>query len=384
MARIMHVITGLNTGGAEMMLWKLLSLSHARHTQTVVSLMDEGTIGARIAGLHVPVHTLGLRSGGANPARALAIRSLARVINPELILGWMYHGNLMASFAGYFSPRKPPVLWGIRQALDDQALTRRPIVKLGAFLSRRPAAIIYNTAIGARQHQAFGFRNAQQVVIPNGFDCQTFHPDPEARCQVRQELHLDRDAVLIGLVARYHPMKDHAGFLRAAAWVVREHPSARFLLAGRGTTEPALQTLVANLGLRDHVLLLGERADMPRLTAAFDIACSGSAWGEGFSNATGEAMACGVPCVVTEVGDSPYLVGETGLCVPPAHPEALARAISRLIAAGPEHRRQMGAAARRRVDENFSLSSVVYRFEEVFEEYLSPRNGNGKVNGNGA
>jgi glycosyltransferase involved in cell wall biosynthesis len=378
MARIMHVITGLHTGGAEMMLWKLLSLSHAHHSQAVVSLMDEGTIGARIAGLNVPVYSLGLRAAAPSPVRALSIRSLTHLFNPDLILGWMYHGNLMASFAGLVSPGKPPVLWGIRHALDDLALRRRPVVKLGAFFSRQPAAIIYNSAIGAQQHAAFGFHTAQQVVIPNGFDCQSFHPDPASRREVRKELALEEDATLIGLVARYHPMKDHAGFLRAAALVAREHPSARFALIGRGTREqPALQALVAEFGLEDRVFLLGERPDMPRITAALDIACSGSAWGEGFSNAIGEAMACGVPCVVTEVGDSPYLVGQTGLCVPPSQPEALARAICQLISAGPEYRQQLGAAARRRVEDNFSLPAVVCRFEKVFEEHLPPHSHNG-------
>jgi glycosyltransferase involved in cell wall biosynthesis len=158
----------------------------------------------------------------------------------------------------------------------------------------------------------------------------------------------------------------------------KEHPSARFVLIGRGTREqPALQALVADFGLEDRVFLLGERPDMPRMTAGLDIACSGSAWGEGFSNAIGEAMACAVPCVVTEVGDSPYLVGETGLRVPPSQPEALARAISQLISAGPEYRQQLGAAARRRVEDNFSLPAVVCRFEKVFEEHLPSHSHNG-------
>jgi glycosyltransferase involved in cell wall biosynthesis len=378
MARIMHVITGLHTGGAEMMLWKLLSLSRARHCQAVVSLMDEGTMGARIAGLKVPVYPLGMRAASPSLTRAFTIRSVARMFHPDLILGWMYHGNLMASFAGLVAPGKPPVLWGIRHALDDLALRRRPVVKLGAFLSRQPAAIIYNSAIGAQQHADYGFHSTQQIVIPNGFDCQSFRPDPEARCAVRKELGIRDDTVLTGLVARYHPMKDHAGFLRSAALVAKEHPSAGFVFIGRGTRDqPALEALVAQLGLEDRVLFLGERPDMPRITAALDIACSGSAWGEGFSNAIGEAMACAVPCIVTEVGDSPYLVCDTGLCVPPAQPEALAGAISRLISGGPDYRRRLGEAARRRVQDNFSLPAVVCRFEKVFEEYLPARNGHG-------
>jgi glycosyltransferase involved in cell wall biosynthesis len=374
MARILHVITGLRTGGAEMMLWKFLSLSRTHHSQAVLSLMDEGSIGPRIDRLKVPVYTLNLRKTAPNPARALDIRSLTRQFDPDLILGWMYHANLVASFAGLVSPRRTPVFWGVRHGLEDEQLRRRPIVKLGALFSRQPDAIIYNSTIGAQQHAAFGFHTAQPIVIPNGFDCQTFRPDPEARYEVLKELNLEEDTVLVGLVARYDPLKDHAGFLEAVAVVAKNHPSPRFILVGQGTQEPELEKLVSNLDLRDRVFLLGERPDIPRLTAALDIACSSSRE-EGFSNAIGEAMSCGVACVVTDVGDSRYLVGETGLCVPPSQPDALAGAIGRLISAGPECRQKLGVAARRRVEENFSLPAVVGRFEKVFDQYLHQRNG---------
>lgn len=375
MARILHFITGLRTGGTEMMLWKFLSLSCAHHSQAVISLMDDGTMGPRIARLNVPVHAVHLRKNAPNLKRALDIRSLTRKFDPDLILGWMYHANIAASFAGLMSPRRPPVIWGVRHGLQDEELRRRPIVKMGALLSRQPAAIIYNSMTGAREHAAIGFRTAQPIVVPNGFDCQTFVPDPESCYEVRKELNIEQDAILVGLVARYHPMKNHAGFLHAAAIVAKEHPCARFLLVGQGTRDqPEVQELISGLGLNDRVFLLGERPDMPRLTAALDIACSSSRE-EGFSNAIGEAMSCGVPCVVTEVGDSKHLVADTGICVPPSQPEALARAISRLIAAGPDCRQKLGAAARQRVQENFSLAAVVDRFESVFDRYLHQRNG---------
>lgn len=378
MARILHVITGLRTGGAEMMLWKFLSLTHRHHSQAVISLMDQGTIGPRIARLDVPVYALDIRKTAPNPARALDIRSLTLEFDPDLILGWMYHANLVASFAGFVSPRKPPVLWGVRHGLEDEDLRRRPIVRLNAAFSRRPDGIIYNSTTGAQQHAAFGFHGVEQFVIPNGFDCQTFRPDPESRFEVRKELNLDDNATLVGLVARYDPLKDHAGFLQAVATVAQQYPCARFLLVGQGTRAPALEKLVADFNLRDRVFLLGERPDIPRLTAALDVACSSSRE-EGFSNAIGEAMSCGIPCVVTDVGDSRYLLGETGICVPPSQPEALAAAISRLISAGPECRRKLGAAARVRVEENFSLPAVVCLFEQVFDRFLHQRNGHRPV-----
>ncbi len=376
MARIMHVITALETGGAEMMLLKLLSSSNGRHSQAVVSLTDEGTAGARIAALGVPIHSLGLRKTAPSPLRALAIRRLIRQFRPQLIQGWMYHGNLMASIAARWEHNHVPVIWGIHQSLYGLSTERwltAVVIRVDALISRQATRIIYVSATSKKQHEAFGYDASKGVVIPNGLDCQMFAPDGEARLQVRSELGVEQDTILVGLVARYHPMKDHAGFLRAAALVARTHPSARFALIGRHIKEqPALRALVARLRLQDHVLLLGERPDMPRLTPALDIACSASAWGESFSLATGEAMACGVPCVVTDVGDSAYIIGDTGLCVPPKNPEALAQAILQLISAGPERRRQLGAAARCRIQDKFSLPAIVHQYEDLYREHLSP------------
>jgi glycosyltransferase involved in cell wall biosynthesis len=210
------------------------------------------------------------------------------------------------------------------------------------------------------------------MVIPTGYDLTVFHPDEQARNDVRRELGVSDEHVLVGLVARYHPMKDHAGFLQAARLVAQAHPEARFVLVGRDMNQhlPVFDLIRRNQ-LEDRVLLLGERQDIPRLTAALDIACSASAWGEGFSNTVGEAMACGIPCVVTDVGDSAYAVGEAGLAVPPRHPQALADAISKLIAAGPECRVRLGQAARRRVQSEFALPNIVRRYEDLYQECIS-------------
>lgn len=377
--RILHVITGLDAGGCETMLWKLLSASNGQWDQAVVSLGDQGAVGPRISDLGIPVHPLGMDRTGLNAGRAFSLVPLARRLRPRLVIGWMPHGNLMASLAGFSLPNRVPVLWNIRMSLEDIASERRrtaTLIRFGALFSHHPAAIIYNSHAGAKQHESIGYRAANRVVISNGFDCDVFRPDDGARRQVREELGIDSGAIVIGLVARYHPTKDHAGFLRAGGIVARAHPEARFLLSGGGVTaeEHALRNVIAECRLQGRVLLLGERSDMPRIDAALDIACS-SSWGEGCPNTIGEAMACGVPCVVTGVGDSAYLVGDTGLSVPPRNPEALARAIGQLVAAGPAHRQQLGEAARKRIETDFSLPAVARRYEELYREHLarSPR-----------
>jgi glycosyltransferase involved in cell wall biosynthesis len=375
MKRIMHVITGLDTGGAEVMLLKLLEAASGDFEHAVVSLTDKGALGSRIAELGVPVYSLGLRRSMPNPFRALSVISLARRLRPQIIQGWMPHGNLMASVAGAVSRGHVPVLWNIRMSLDD--LRAGPwliatAIRIGGLLSRRPAAIIYNSQNAAMQHEALGYESARRVIVPNGFDCQVFRPDAEARRQVRAQLRLHDETVLVGLIARYHFMKDHPSFLRAAALVAQAHPEAYFVLAGKGVTweGSALVRLIQELQLHDRIFLLGEQSDMPRLTAALHIACSASST-EGFPNAIGEAMACGVPCVVTDVGDSTYLVGDTGFSVPARNPEALAHAISQLVAAGPAWRQQLGLAARQRIEREFSLPAIVRRYEDLYREQLS-------------
>lgn len=375
MTRILHVITTLRTGGAETMLLKLLSARSQDWSPAVVSLEDRGTLGERIEQLGIPVHALGLKGGLPNPLRALSILPLVWRLRPQVIQGWMYHGNLVASVAQSALSGPVPVVWNVRMRLDTLGAESRltaTTIRLGALFSRGPVAIIYNSRAAAAQHEAIGYYAAHRTLIPNGFDCRVFRPDERAREEVRARLGMAREAVLVGLIARFHPVKDHANFLQAASRVAQAHPEARFLLAGTGVTgeQPALQKLVAEHGLQDRVFLLGERSDVPRLTAALDIACS-SSWNEGFSNTVGEAMACGVPCVATGIGDTnAELIADTGLVLPPRDPGALAQAILRLIDAGAERRQQLGRAARQRIESEFSLPSIARRYEDLYKAHL--------------
>ena len=288
MTRVMHVITGLDMGGAEMMLLKLLSASGGDWHSMVVSLKDEGMIGPSIAKLGVPVECLHLRSYAPNPARFLSLLSLTRRFCPQVIQGWMPHGNLAASLTQFAAHIAAPVIWNVRMSLDvpdGEKLTTLGFIRLGAFLSRHPTAIIYNSLSGARQHEKCGYRSAQSAVISNGFDCAVFRPDEDAHCRICEQLGLESSAILIGLVARLHPAKDHLGFLHAASLVSAMRPGSRFLLVGKGLAEsdPELTNLISQLNLTGRVLLLGERTDIPQLVAGLDIACSSSAY-EGFSD----------------------------------------------------------------------------------------------------
>ncbi|HJV36045.1 glycosyltransferase, partial [Geomonas sp.] len=306
---VLYVVTGLATGGAELMLLKLLTVIKERGIDpVVVSLMDEGTVGRKLAAIDVPVLTLNIRAKAFPLAALLDLRRMIRTVAPDLIQGWMYHGNIAATVGQWLSVGKRPVLWSVHHSLDDigkeKRLTRL-LIGLGARLSSSTAAVHYCSATSALQHEGIGFCKARSTVIPNGFDCLAFSPDPSLRLKIRRELAIGEDVLVVGHVARYHPIKDHGNFLAAAARLNREGVRACFVLSGAGVSwdNDELRALIGQHALQDRVFLLGERGDVPALMNAFDIYVS-SSWSEAFPIAVGEAMACGTPCIATDVGDS--------------------------------------------------------------------------------
>jgi glycosyltransferase involved in cell wall biosynthesis len=282
----------------------------------------------------------------------------------------MYHGNLAASSAAWTCTRQPTVVWGVRHALDAwsaESPRLRRTIRLSALSSRSAQHIVYNSARARLQHEALGFRADRSVVIPNGFDLTRFAPDQSARARVRAELRLAADTPLVGLVARVDPLKDHGTFLAAAALAAVERPDVHYVLAGRGTDTPgtALQRAIARTGLTGHVHCLGERRDVPELFASFDVAALTSL-SEGFPNSVGEAMACGTPCVATDVGDVAELIGAAGIVVPSADAAATARAWCELLALTAAERTALGARARTRIGRHFAMSSVAARYLELY------------------
>jgi glycosyltransferase involved in cell wall biosynthesis len=373
--------TGLYTGGAERMLYNLLSkIDRQRFKPVVISLMDRGSWGTRIDALDIPIYTIGMKQGKApTPEVILRLIRTVRKIQPDLLQGWMYHGNLAAQFAKIFNGRNIPVLWNIQHSmysLKYEKLMSRLVIQSGAKLSQSPNSIVYVSQTGKSQHEEIGYSSNNGCVIPNATDSSLFVPSQQAKQDVRFELGLAEDDFLIGHFARFHPMKDHANFLNAAALLLQKIPkNVHFILAGTQVDKDnqVLLELIQKLGLSNQVHLLGERNDMPRLTAALDIMTVASAYGEAFPLVLGEAMSCAVPCVVTDVGDSGWIVGNTGKVVTPRDSEGLANAWKELIELGQEARNALGQATRKKNIELFSLDSIVSQYEELYESILSKR-----------
>lgn len=376
-ARVLHVITGLAIGGAERALYNLLAggLEKWFHNE-VVSLTDEGTFGARIRALGVPVRALGMRPARPAAAAVVALRRIVQEFRPDVIQGWMYHGNLAATVAARTGFRKPNLVWGVHHSLDGLAEERgstRWVIRGNGWLSRCPGVIIYCSHRSRAQHEAFGYAAGSGQIIPNGFCLQKLEPRSENRRAILGKLGIPKSSVVIGHVARFYPVKRHDAFLRAAARLAREYENLHFMMIGRGVTadNPALEALVPGVP-SDHLHMLGECEDVERLMGAMDIFCQSSC-SEAFPNVIGEAMACGVPCVVTDVGDSGRIVGDTGVIVPPDDDAALTEGIREVIELGAKKRTALGWAARQRIEQNYSLDAVITQYRQLYEELIAGR-----------
>ena len=373
--KIVHIITGLSTGGAEMMLYKLLSRMNADEFDSeVISLTDAGPVADKIKMLGVPVHALGMKRGKPHPLAMIKLSSLLRRKKPDLVQTWLYHSDLIGGLAAKLAGRNK-IYWSIRQSNIDVDSNKRSTIwvakacaKLSSWL---PDKIIVCSHAAHKSHQALGYYKEKMLVIPNGFDLDEFRPDPEARKSVRKELKLDENALLVGLVARFDPQKDHRNFIEAAELIREKIPAVHFMLCGEGidSGNTCLMQWIVKGQMEECFHLLGIRKDVSRLVAAMDVAVS-SSLGEGFPNVVGEALASSVPCVVTDVGDSALIVADTGRVVPAKDPAALATAISGLLQAPPAFREEMGDLARQRVKMNYSLDSVVSKYEAVFREVV--------------
>ena len=343
-----------------------------RFRAEVFSLDDIGSTGARIvAELKIPVFSLRSTSGGARAAGAMRLLAHLRGTRPHIVQTWMYHANLVGGIAGRALGR--PVIWNIRRGSLAHLKRRTLLIShlCSLMSSEIPARIICCSSDSLERHVAAGYVRARMTVIPNGFDNFRFQPNATLRKSFRQEMGVSPEVPLVGLIARFDPAKDHETFLRAAAVVHTQCPSVRFLLCGKDvdSRNRRLMNWIDAMALRDCCLLLGVRDDVPRILAGLDVLVSSSIC-EGFPNVLGEAMAVGVPCVATDVGDSALVVGDTGRLVPPHNSDALAAACLELMKIGPQGRSNLGAAARLRIQTHFSLVDVTAQYENLYAKVL--------------
>ena len=377
--KVALIITGLSTGGAEMMLHKLLqNIDRSRFEPTVISLMNKGEIGPRIEALGIPVHTLGMHRGLPNPWMVFRLTRLLRQLQPNVVHTWMYHADLLGGLAARLAGCRR-VIWGIHHSNLSKTENKRStlaVVKLCARLSGLVPVQVLSCSQRAKEvHAAVGYADERIHVIPNGFDLSHFAPDATARASLCVELGLPPDAPLVGVVARFDTQKNHLGFVQAAVLLLQQSPGAHFVLAGTGVDSgnAALRAAIAAYpGLQERMHLLGRRDDVPRLMAALDVLASPS-HGEAFPNVLGEAMACGVPCVVTDAGDSAEIVGSTGRVVAVGDMAAMAQQLLDVLHLPAADRATLGRQARARVQAEYEIGHVAGLYQAFYERVAAEK-----------
>lgn len=375
---VTHVIAGLELGGAEMMLYKLLSsIDRARFDPTVISLSTLGPLAERIAGLGIGVSALGMPRGrvGARSLGRLARGLRAR--GPRVVHTWMYHADLLGGALAR-ATGEARVIWGVRGSLDRRLSKRSSLLTARACaLSSRwlPDRIVSCSQRLAELHVELGYDASRMTVIPNGFDLSWFKPEPPLRALTRERMGVARDELLVGTIGRFDPQKDHRTFLSAAGALARSRPDVSFVMCGPGVDAANVQLggWIEEAGVADRCRLLGAVQDTRGVLNALDVLVCSSAFGEGFPNVLGEGMACGLPCVTTDVGDAAMIVADTSRVVSPGDPPALARAIAADLSQPRAARAAQAVAARARIADRFELGTVARTFEDLYTEVLAER-----------
>lgn len=365
---IVLLARSLESGGAERQMVELAIGLHRRaHRVRVAVFYARGALTSELQNAGVEI--VDLRKSGRWHLLAFLIRTIhvLRRLNPDIIYSFLGGANVVAALARPFAASK--IIWSVRNSAFDNSVSHWLAdlsYRLEAVLAGRPKAIIANSSAGRTFAISRGFAAQRIEVVPNGIDTEWFKPDAVLRRDQRRKLGLRAEDIAVGVLGRLNATKDFPTFLRAIALLAGTMPKARFLCVGGGEERDRLERLARELGIANRLLFTGE-LDAAAALNAFDIFCSPSVT-EGFSNAIAEAMACGLPCIVTDVGDSAMIVGDAGIVVPPSSPEALAKAIEQQI-------RNLGAhdpaRPRRRIVDNFSMDAMVERTLDVFRAVLA-------------
>ncbi|MEQ8247521.1 MAG: glycosyltransferase [Alphaproteobacteria bacterium] len=367
--RVAHLITSLTVGGAQSMLYKLVAgMDRSLFESHVISMTDGGTMAPEFEKLGVAVSSLGMRPGSPNPVGVLRLRRLLERANIDVLQTWLYHSDLLGTLTA-LTLGKLPVLWNIRCSTmgpEHERLQMRVILFLLVRLSQRPTAVVVNSVAGKKVHQIFGYVPRRWELIANGFQL-TAGADAAAR----SALGFAPDDVVFAMVARDDPIKDHLTFLQAARSLLTSVPRARFMLVGEGVTPdtPKYASWAADPVLGRRLHLLGERRDVTWLLGAVDCLVSTSL-GEGLPSVVGEAMAAGVPCIATDVGDTARLMADTGILISPGRPRELASAMERM-AEDSSLRHSLGTKAKERIERDYSLEAAIKTYENLYRSAVA-------------
>lgn len=361
--KVVHLITSLGIGGAERQLVALVNGHSPDIHHVVISLQDEGVMGKHFH--TTPIYSLNLHQ---SPLKGLwKLYRILRSERPDILQTWLYHADLLGLIFGKFA-RIPHIVWNVRCSnMDMSHYSKRTalIVKLLAWLSPYPQAVITNSQAGQAFHTHIGYTPRQWVPIPNGINTDLFQPNPKAGQTLRQVLKIPEDAIVIGMLGRVDPMKDYPTFLTAMKTLQEENENLYGLIAGKDTKN------IERSMLSSRLISLDAYEKVPDFLNALDIFVLSSAFGEGFPNVVAEAMACGIPTIVTDVGDAAMIVQTPDQIVPPQNTGQLTLAIRKLLALSYEERNRIGQKSRERILTTYGLPTMREKYATFYKTLIN-------------
>lgn len=369
MQKLAFIIRDLGYGGAQRQLVTLAASLDRREFDVTVIHFYGGALESRLREAGVETVCVGKTHRWDLGGFFFRLVRIVRSIRPDILHGYLTESNVMTVCLKPFCPGAQ-IVWGLRDSQTDAHLwgiLGRLSFRLARLVSRHADLIIANSRCGREYYSRLGYPKSKMAVVANGIDTARFRPDPVGRNQMRRELGIGEGDILFGLIGRLHAKKDHPMFLRAAAQLAARQPHVRFVCVGDGPADyfAELHRLAAELGIADKVIWNGARPDMPPLYNALDALVSSSAFGEGFSNVIGEAMACGTPCIATNVGDSALVIGRPEFCVPAGDSAALAAAMTRFAELTPEELSALKKQARSRIEDHFTVATMIGNTREL-------------------
>lgn len=373
--RICMIIGHLNPGGAENQLVNLVrGIDPIRWEVLVVCTHEKGLLSERLEGLpHARV--ISLARSSKNALKFLSdFHKVLKDFQPQIVHGYLISAHFYTLIMRLIYPA-PILVLGIRSSYVDvhhYGLRTRLLYKTVALLSRLADTFIVNSQAGVEHYSQMGYEPRKMRVVSNGIDTELFAPNAQDQNYVKKALDLPESTLLVGIIAMVEHMKDYGTFIRAAARIAKIRTDVHWISVGRCDQPLGIQMrkLVQEEGLTGRFHFLGARGDVRRVLNGLDLVCSSSI-GEGFSNSIAEAMSASVPCVVTQVGDSAQIVGDTGVVVPSRDAEKMAEGMLKILSLPESKRRELGMKARERILENFSLKTMIARTEAEYERLLT-------------
>jgi len=373
--KILHIITSLLDGGAEGVLYRLCT-NDTTNEHMVISLRGKGKYGELLTNQGVKVLTLNMKPKEFSIFAFVKLIKILKNENADIIQTWLYHADFFGGIAARLAGKKN-LIWNIRHSDFNKKYTKTSLIILIKILSKLsyflPKKIISCSKNSIKLHTNIGYQSNKMNYVPNGYDLHMFKPNPKKKLLIKNKFNIKNRFTLLGNIARFHPQKDHVNLLRALSIVKKNKIPFKCILVGFGIEKKnkILNNLIQKFNLKNELILLGQQNKINVIMNEIDVNILASGYGEAFPNVVAEAMASGTPCVVTDVGDSSLIVGDTGWVTKTSNSEELANNIKKAINKSKSKKwNYLCLKARKRIVKKFSIKKMIVSYNKIWKQTL--------------